>query len=55
MQFGSTELVSLNRTALRNPYLNVRVDERLISGHNDVFRPEIMEFLRMLIVLSTSE
>jgi len=55
MQFGSTELVSLDRTALRNPYLNVKVDEHLIKNHNDIFREEIMEFMRMLIVLSTSE
>lgn len=55
MQFGSTELVSLDKTVVRNPYLNVKVDERLISDHNDIYRQEIMEFLRMLIVLSTSE
>jgi hypothetical protein len=55
MQFGSTELVSLDRTVIRNPYLNVKVDKQLIKDHNDVFRFEIMEFLRMLIVLSTGE
>ena len=55
MQFGSTELVSLNKTAIRNPYLNVKVDKLLISGHNDVFRPEILEFLRMLIVSAGEE
>lgn len=55
MRFGSTELVSLDKTVVRNPYLNVKVDERLISDHNDIYRQEIMEFLRMLIVLSTSE
>lgn len=55
LHFGSTELTSLDKTAPRNPYLNVRVDSSLINGHNDVFRDEIMEFLRMLIVLSTSD
>ena len=55
MQFGSTELVSLNRTVARNPYLNVRVDKRLIKDHNDIFREEILEFLRSLIVISTSD
>lgn len=55
LQFGSTELVSLDKTALRNPYLNVKVDKRLIKDHNDIFRDEIAEFLRMLIVLSTGE
>jgi len=54
-QYGSTELVSLGKTALRNPYLNVKVDKRLISDHNDVFGEEIMEFLRQLIVISTAE
>ncbi|WP_020681134.1 hypothetical protein [Marinobacterium rhizophilum] len=53
LQFGSTELVSLNKTALRNPYLNVQVSKALIKNHNDVFREEILEFLRMLILLST--
>jgi hypothetical protein len=55
MQFGSTELVSLGKSAPLNPYLNVKVDKQLIKDHNDIFRPEIMEFLRMLIVLSTNE
>lgn len=55
IQFGRTELTSLRRTVIHNPYLNVKVDKQLIAGHNDVFRPEIMEFIRMLIVLSTEE
>ena len=55
MQFGSTELKNLGRTVIYNPYLNVKVDKQLIENHNDVFRPEIMEFIRMLIVLSTEE
>ncbi|SCX08498.1 hypothetical protein SAMN05216379_10513 [Nitrosomonas eutropha] len=55
LQFGRTELTSLRRTVIHNPYLNVKVDKQLIAGHNDVFRPEIMEFIRMLIVVSTTE
>ncbi len=55
LQFGNTELVSLNKTALRNPYLNVRVDKRLMKDHNDIFRDEIREFLRELIVLSAGD
>jgi len=27
----------------------------LMDGHNDIFRPEIAEFLRVLTVLSTTE
>lgn len=55
IQFGRTELTSLRRTVIHNPYLNVKVDKQLIAGHNDVFCPEIMEFIRMLIVVSTAE
>ena len=55
IRFGSTELKNLGHTVIHNPYLNVKVDKRLIKNHNDVFRPEIMEFIRMLIVLSTQE
>lgn len=55
IQFGSTELRNLEHTVIHNPYLNVKVDKHLIENHNDVFRPEIMEFIRMLIVLSTEE
>lgn len=52
---GHTQLSSLGHTAKLNPYLNIKVDKRLIKDHNDVFRPEIMEFVRTLIVLSTGE
>lgn len=55
MLFGATELKSLGNTAPRNPFLNVKVDQLLMDGHNDIFRPEIVEFLRVLTVLSTSE
>lgn len=47
--------MSLDKTTALNPYLNVKVDARLINDHNDVFRDEITEFLRMLIVLSTGK
>jgi len=55
MRFGRTELKNLGRTVVRNPYLNIKVDKRLIADHNDIFRPEIMEFVRMLIVISAAE
>lgn len=54
-QYGGTELASLGRTAVYNPYLNIKVDKRLIADHNDVFRPEIVEFIRALIAVSTAE
>ncbi len=54
-QYGATELLHLNKSALRNPFLNVKVDKRLIEDHNDVFGEEIQEFLRQLVVISTQE
>jgi hypothetical protein len=54
-QFGSTVLTHLNKTEPRNPYLNIRVDKELIANHNDVFGDRVMEFLRLLIELSTGD
>ncbi|MGH8556787.1 MAG: esterase [Methylococcales bacterium] len=54
-QFGSTVLTHLNKTTPRNPYLNIRVDEEIIADHNDVFGDRVMEFLRLLIALSTND
>ncbi|MFZ2169452.1 MAG: esterase [Methylococcaceae bacterium] len=54
-QFGSTVLTHLNNTEPRNPYLNIRVDKELIANHNDVFGDSVMEFLRLLIELSTAD
>lgn len=54
-QYGATDLIHLDKTAARNPFLNVKVDKRLISDHNDVFGEEVLEFLRQLIVISTQE
>lgn len=54
-RFGSTILTHLDKTAARNPYLNVRVSKELIRDHNDIWRTEITDFLRLLIILSTWE
>lgn len=54
-QYGSTVLKHLGKTDPRNPYLNVRVDAALIADHNDIFGSRVMEFIRLLIELSTSE
>ena len=54
-QFGSTVLTHLNKTEPRNPYLNIRVDKELIADHNDVFGGRVMDFLRLLIELSTTD
>ncbi|MBI1818100.1 MAG: esterase [Deltaproteobacteria bacterium] len=50
------ELLVLERTpesAGRNPYLLVRVDERLIKNHNDIADPRVIEFVTQIILLST--
>ncbi|AEG00527.1 esterase [Methylomonas methanica] len=54
-QYGSTVLTHLNNTNPRNPYLNIRVDEAIIADHNDVFNEKVMEFIRLLIGLSTED
>lgn len=40
-------------SAGRNPYLVIRVDRRLITGHNNIDDHRIIEFLKQLILLST--
>ncbi|MGH8552538.1 MAG: esterase, partial [Methylococcales bacterium] len=54
-RFGSTVLTHLNKTDPRNPYLNIRVAKEIIADHNDVFGDQTMEFIRLLITLSTSD
>jgi len=55
IKVGSTVLTHLNRTHVLNPYMNVRVDTKLIADHNDVFGKDVWEFIRMLILLSTTD
>ncbi|MDD1611560.1 MAG: esterase [Methylococcaceae bacterium] len=54
-QYGSTVLTHLNKTNPQNPYLNIRVEEEIIADHNDVFNEKVMEFIRLLIELSTAD
>lgn len=54
-QFGTTVLTHLNKTNPRNPYLNIRVDKELIADHNDVFGGRVMDFLRLLVEMSTAD
>jgi hypothetical protein len=37
----------------RNPYLNISVSGDLIKGHNDIGEPQIIEFIKQMIMLST--
>jgi hypothetical protein len=55
IQYGPTLLTHLDKTTMLNPYLNIQVNKEIIADHNDIFNEQLMEFLRMLTVLSTSE
>ncbi len=37
-----------------NPYLVVRVDNEIISAHNQIYRPRFIDFLRYFIALTTA-
>jgi hypothetical protein len=52
--FVGSQLESLNRTNPLNPYLNITVNKELINDHNDIWRPQIIDFIRDLIVISTT-
>ena len=54
VEFEGSRLESLNRTTPLNPYLNIRVDRKLINDHNDIWRPQIVAFIRDLIAISTT-
>lgn len=54
LDFNGTQLVSLGRTTPLNPYLNIQVDKTLIKDHNDIWRPEIMQFISEMIILSAT-
>lgn len=54
VDFAGSRLVSLGRTTPLNPYLNIQVDKELINDHNDIWRAQIVAFIRDLIVISTT-
>lgn len=54
LNFEGSQLVSLGRTTALNPYLNIKVDKKLISDHNDIWRPEIIAFIRDLIAIAAT-
>ena len=54
VRFEQSTLTHLGRTHPLNPFLNVRVDGKLIGGHNDIWGEEIISFVRDLIVISTT-
>jgi hypothetical protein len=52
--FGDSRLLHLGHTHPLNPYLNIRVDSMLIPGHNEIWDERIVNFIRDMIVISTS-
>lgn len=39
------ELTSKNRVQLNNPYMNIFTEDGIMEGHNDIWQPELMEFI----------
>ena len=51
--FGDVMLERTTTSAGRNPYLLTYVDKHLITDHNDIDDPRIIEFVKQLILIST--
>jgi len=51
--FGDVMLERTLTSAGRNPYLLTYVDKRLITDHNHIDDPRIIEFVKQLILIST--
>jgi len=51
--FGDVMLERSTTSAGRNPYLFTYVDKNLITDHNDIDDPRIIEFVKQLIMIST--
>jgi hypothetical protein len=54
MTIGEVVLKRTENSAGRNPYLVIRVNENLSSGHNDFADPRIIEFINQLIQISST-
>jgi pimeloyl-ACP methyl ester carboxylesterase len=51
-QFIGSTLTRTDNSAGRDPYMVVQVDSALSRDHNDIWRPELMEFVTQLILLA---
>jgi len=51
--FGDVMLERTTTSAGRNPYLLTYVDKHLITDHNDIDDPRVIEFVKQLILIST--
>ena len=53
IEFPGSLLQRTPNSASRNPYLVIRVDRQLIKDHNDIWRPDIRDFITSLILISS--
>lgn len=53
IQFGQVLLHRNKTSAAHNPYLVAYVDKHLITDHNDIDDPRVVEFIKQLILLSS--
>jgi hypothetical protein len=53
IQMAGLTLERSTTSAGRNPYLVIKADDRLITEHNDIDDPRIIEFIKQLIIVST--
>ena len=51
--FGAVTLTRSATSAGRNPYIVAYVDKELISNHNDIDDPRVIQFIEQLILIST--
>lgn len=50
--FNRTALISRNVSRDFNPYMNIYTDGNVMSGHNDIWTDEVLDFLNEIIKLS---
>ncbi len=55
MSFPGSVLTHEHNSVGRNPYLLIKVDKKIIPGHNEIYDPRVIEFLRHFILVSTQE
>ena len=54
MDFGNVVLQQ-DEGPDHSPILVASVDDSIIKGHNDIYRPAFIDFLRVFIMLSTEQ
>jgi hypothetical protein len=54
LYFSQTKLEHLGKTTPLNPYLNIYVDGKIISGHNDIWNDKLFSFIQEMFLVSTN-